>query len=145
MNEPGLVTDRTREGLHPDSRTVSPRATPRRRWTRIGSARRADGGTIQVDLEQGPYPGLYQISSSDAQDLLVLGEQVPLTIYSPETKRQALIGSVRWSGSGRMLLLDLYGSSPCGFCQVPGRQIIKHYVNEDDRPVDVVVPPEDSA
>lgn len=118
---------------------------PSHQWTRIGSACRTDSGTIQINLEYGPYPGLYQIDSSDATALLVLREQVPLTVYVPESKHHYLIGSARWSCSGRMLLLDLYGSTRCGTCQIPTAPLIKYYLDEDDRPVDVVVPPEESA
>jgi hypothetical protein len=142
MNGHGLATEGIRATLQSDSRAACPCETPRHRWTRIGSARRDDGGSIQIDLEFGPYPGVYQIGSSDTHDLLVLAEQVPLTVYSPGTKRQALVGSARWSRSGRMLLLDLYGTSRSGACQIPGVQLVKHYVDRDNRPVDVVVPPE---
>lgn len=129
------VTDRY-EGAGP---------THRHRWTRIGSARRDNAGSIQIDLEHGPYPGLYQIEPSDADALVIMGEQVPVTVYSPETKIQSLIGSARWSGSGRLLLLDLFGHTRCGSCQIPGVPLVKHYLDEDSSPVDVVVTPEDSA
>lgn len=144
MNECGSVTDRTLDGFPPDIRAVRPHVAPRPRWTRSGSARWTVSGAIQIDIENGSYAGRYQIDSSDANALLVLGEHVPLTVYLPESKNHYPIGSVRWSRSRRMLLVDLCGSTRCGTCQIPAVQLVKHYFDEDDRPVDVVVPPERS-
>lgn len=112
-----------------------------RRWPVVGSARKWDGAKIRIDLEHGPYPGVYVIESTDANSLLLLAEQVPVAVYSPELKQHPLIGSARWSESGTMILLDLFGTSRYGSCQIPGASFTEAYLGDDHRPVAVVVPP----
>ena len=96
---------------------------------------------IRIDLERGPYPGIYLIGSGDANSLIILAEQVPIAAYSLESKQYPLIGTARWSESGMMILLDLFGVTRHGCCQISGALFTEAYLGNDHNPVAVVVPP----
>ncbi len=100
-------------------------------WETVGYCRRrGDGIDFVIGSER------YAVAKEDAPGLIVQGDDCDVwQIANPSRP----VGRAGWSAEGRMLVLSvpLYGR-----VQVPGAQIVSHYLKNDSRPVKIIRPPE---
>jgi len=104
-------------------------------WETVGAARYAAGMIrIVVGLDR------FVIAATDAPKLIMEGADCDVWQEAVSPSSEPIkAGRAGWSAEGRMLVVSLPGKH--GLVQVVGRAIVKHYIERDRRPVNVVMPP----
>lgn len=107
------------------------------KWRIVGACHRA-GNALRIRIRQGPSAGLYSVTATDAPRLVV--DSDPVTLWQlGDGLAPTAAGTADWSENGTMMRIEI--TRTASRYLVPGNELVRRYLSEDHRDVNVVVPP----